>query len=558
MKVDVKMPKLGESLTEGTILRWLKKVGEPVQKDETLLEVSTDKVDSEIPSPVDGVVAEIVAQENETVEINQVMARIETDGAGETSAEKPAPKEIYQPPAAESKTTEKPAETAAKSDAKEKPEKSVAQPGSGNIIDVEMPKLGESLTEGTILKWWKKPGDAVKKDETLLEVSTDKVDSEIPSPVDGVLKEILAEENETVEIHAVIARMETTAVAASGAGAESTQAAETHRVEKEAASVTQQAQEQVSGEIGRKQDGRFYSPLVRNIAREEGVSVSELAQIPGSGAGGRVSKKDILNYLKSRTAAPTKKVQEMKHPAAAPSVSYDRERELVIPMDAVRKRIAVHMRQSVETSAHVYSVSECDLTAVMNLMHARRPEFEKEEGFKLTVTPFILHAVAKALLDFPRVNCSLQGDNIIEKKYINLGIAVAAPKGLIVPVIKDAEEKSFRGLARSVNDLVQRTRANKLTLDDVQGSTFSITNYGVFGNIIGLPIINQPNVAILGIGAIKKRPVVIESQAGDSIAIRSMVYISMSYDHRVVDGELGGKFMQRLVEYLENVNKKEL
>ncbi|UCF64157.1 MAG: 2-oxo acid dehydrogenase subunit E2, partial [bacterium] len=285
---------------------------------------------------------------------------------------------------------------------------------------------------------------------------------------------------------------------------------------------------------------RFYSPLVRNIARKENISLQELENIPGSGHGNRVTKKDILNYLKAGRVQPVQPVSRG-------------ERITIIPMDNVRKKIAEHMRLSLDTSAHVYSVSECDVTGIMNILQNRRMEFQNQEGFKLTVTPFFLHAVVKSLIDFPRVNASLEGDKIIEKKDINMGIAVAAPRGLIVPVIKNAEEKSFTGLARSVNDLVNRARENKLTYQDIEGSTFSVTNYGIFGNIIGLPIINQPNVAILGIGAITKRPVVIESPEGDSIGIRAMVYISMSYDHRLVDGELGGRFMQRLVEYLQNI-----
>ncbi|MEJ2636035.1 MAG: dihydrolipoamide acetyltransferase family protein [Calditrichia bacterium] len=422
-----------------------------------------------------------------------------------------------------------------------------------------MPKLGESLTEGTILKWWKQSGDQVKKEETLLEVSTDKVDSEIPSPVDGVLREIVSQENETVEINQVIARIESAgASAAAEEPAEKEEVSASEKMPSPGRKISAPEAEEPE-EISARSEGRFYSPLVRNIARQENVSQSELDLLAGSGAGGRVTKKDILNYLEMRKAAakaePAARPAATERPGAVEGEARTTgagQREMIIPMDAVRKRIAVHMRQSLDTSAHVYSVSECDMTRVMQIMYARRPEFERTEGFKLTVTPLVLYAVTKALLDFPRVNSSLEGNNIIEKRYINLGLAVAARRGLIVPVVKSAEEKSFRGLARSVNDLIVRTRENRLTVDDVQGATYSVTNYGIFGNIIGLPIINQPNVAILGLGAIKKRTVVIESEAGDSIAIRSMAYISMSYDHRVVDGELGGRFMQRLVEYLEN------
>ena len=530
MKIDVKMPKLGESLTEGTVLKWWKKVGDSIKKDETLLEVSTDKVDSEIPSPADGTVVEIIAGEQETVEVGALLARIETE-----------------PGSAQSVSSAEPKPSPAKKES-QKPEKKSEL--SSGLMDMVMPQLGESLTEGTILKWWKQPGDALKKDETLLEISTDKVDSEIPSPADGILKEILFKENETIEVGTVIARIETT-----GLETDTKKVSEPVQMIPKAETKPESVKEPKKKEpekplrMEKEQGNRFYSPLVLTIARKEGIAMPELESISGSGTGGRVTKKDILGYIEQRS----KPVEERKMPGPVqPTAPASGERVEIIPMDNVRKKIAEHMRHSLETSAHVYSISECDMTGVMNLMLARRAEFQQQEGFKLTLTPFILHATVKALHDYPRVNASLDGDRIIEKKDINLGIAVASPRGLIVPVVKNAEEKSFRGLARTVNDLVTRTRENKLTYADIEGSTFSVTNYGIFGNIIGLPIINQPNVAILGIGAVKKRPVVIESPVGDSIAIRSICFISMSYDHRLVDGELGGKFMQRVVEYLEN------
>lgn len=541
MKIDVKMPKLGESLTEGTVLKWWKKVGESIKKDETLLEVSTDKVDSEIPSSVDGTVAEIIAGEQETVEVGALLARIETESG---SAQEASSVEEKKSPA--KKETPKPKKP------KAEPEKKQPESSSG-LIDVVMPKLGESLTEGTILKWWKQPGDSLKKDETLLEISTDKVDSEIPSPTDGILKEILFKENETIEVGTVIARIE-----ASGRPATAATVTETDQTTKKTTPKPEikiePEKKQLEKQVEKEKGSRFYSPLVLTIARKEGIGMPELESISGSGTGGRVTKKDILGYLERRSE-PTEK-REAPRPVQ-PLATTGGERVEIIPMDNVRKKIAEHMRHSLDTSAHVYSVSECDMTDVMKLMYAKRVEFQRQVGFKLTLTPFILHATVKALLDYPRVNASLDGENIVEKKDINLGIAVASPRGLIVPVVKNAEEKSFRGLARAVNDLVNRTRDNKLTYSDIEGSSFSVTNYGIFGNIIGLPIINQPNVAIMGIGAVKKRPVVIESPAGDSIAIRSVCFISMSYDHRLVDGELGGRFMQRVVEYLENFNINE-
>ena len=529
MKINVKMPKLGESLTEGTVLKWWKKEGELVQKDETLLEVSTDKVDSEIPSPADGKLTKIIAQEQEIVVVDGILAQIETKTEGELTESAVKSSKLSGKPVRESK--------------KETSESAIpgSPSGKSDSFDVVMPKMGESLTEGTILKWWKVPGEYVNKDETLLEISTDKVDSEIPSPVSGIVQEILVKENETVEVGHVIAWV--ASVEKKATGVEEKPDTEEKRIKKaQSEPEPPQPQEKIQYEAipAKGKSSRFYSPLVRNIAHKENISIQELENIPGSGHGNRVTKKDILNYLKAGRVKPTQ-------PATKG------ERITVIPMDNVRKKIAEHMRLSLDTSAHVYSVSECDVTGIMKILQNRRQEFQNQEGFKLTVTPFFLHAVVKSLLDFPRINASLDGDNIIEKKDINLGIAVAAPRGLIVPIIKNAEEKSFTGLARLVNDLVSRARDNKLTYQDIEGSTFSVTNYGIFGNIIGLPIINQPNVAILGIGAITKRPVVIDSPDGDSIGIRSMVYISMSYDHRLVDGELGGRFMQRLVEYLENI-----
>lgn len=413
--------------------------------------------------------------------------------------------------------------------------------------EVKMPKLGESLTEGTVLKWWKKVGDSVKKDETLLEIATDKVDSEIPSPVDGILVEILAEENETVAVGQIIAYIETdhsTALLSPEKSESKKDKTEKLKKVKDEKAHSIHSSEKLSQPLDEKlqEKNRFYSPLVMNIARKESISMAELEKIPGSGAGNRVSKKDILNYIQSRAGKPS----------AVTSGSEKEKAMELIPMDHVRKQMAMHMRQSLETSAHVYSVSECDMTGVMNQIKTHREQFMNQEGFKLTVTPFVLYAVARALKDFPMVNSSIEGENIIRKKDVNLGIAVAAPRGLIVPVIHNAEEKNFTGMARALNEIAIKARENNLTLKDIEGSTFTITNYGIFGNIIGLPIIHQPNVAILGIGAIKKRPVVLEHPEGDSIGIRSMTFISMSYDHRLIDGELGGKFIQQVVGYLEN------
>jgi 2-oxoglutarate dehydrogenase E2 component (dihydrolipoamide succinyltransferase) len=416
------------------------------------------------------------------------------------------------------------------------------------IVEVIMPQMGESIAEGTIIKWHKKVGDAVVKDETILEISTDKVDSEIPAPTSGVLKEILVRENETVEVQTVIAHIET-----DGSGtAEKESDAEAPAPEAEAAEAAEpepQTPKRQDTKPVEKPKDRFYSPLVLNIARQENVGMNELEEIPGTGAGGRVTKKDILRYIEDKK---TGKVPGLRESAAEP-VPADRGGVSrggieTVTMDTMRKKIAEHMVQSVKTSPHVSSVTEADLSRIYAYREKHRGAFEKREGFKLTYTPFIIDAVIKALKRFPLVNSSIDGDKILIKKFINIGIAVALENGLIVPVIKHADEKNLTGLARAVNDLAVRARNKKLSPDDVQGGTFTITNPGIFGNLWGTPIINQPQVAILGVGAIKKRPVVVD----DMIAIKPMVYINMSYDHRIIDGSLGGMFLQKVVEHLEN------
>lgn len=550
MRVDIKMPKLGESITEGTIVKWWKKPGDHVSKDETLLEISTDKVDSEIPSPYEGEIVEILKNENDTVEVDSVIARIETNSkeTAKTAKAAEAPKKEkkedvkQEPPKKESEATPKPASA-----------------DGGKLMDVKMPKLGESITEGTIVKWWKKPGEHVKKDETLLEISTDKVDSEIPSPFEGVLSEILAQENDVIEVDSVIAKI------ATGSGA-ATQPKDV-RVDKPVETPKEERLPEVMSEPARRvaekpaRGKRFYSPLVLNIARKESVSTAELEAISGTGLEGRVTKRDILTYVddkKKGVSRPAPQRPTSPEPSPEVSAKWQEKRAEIIPMDAIRKKIAEHMVKSKATSPHVYGVAECDFTNVMEGVQKHSVEFERRQGFKLTFNPFILQATVKALMDFPRVNSSVDGDNVVEKYFINLGIAVATERGLIVPVLKKAEEKNFVGLARSAYDLAIRARNRKLEIEDVQDSTFSITNYGIFGNIIGLPIINQPNVAILGVGAIKKRPVVLETEHGDFIGIRSQGLLTLSYDHRIVDGELGDKFLQRVVYYIENISDAEM
>ena len=396
-----------------------------------------------------------------------------------------------------------------------------------------MPKMGESIMEGTITKWYKKTGDAISIDETLLEISTDKVDSEIPSPATGIIQELLFAEQQTIPVHTVIARINSSHATAIMPTESAIQEPADAQVEiaKPAPAVYASA----------PQTNRFYSPLVLKIAKEEGVGMAELESIPGTGAQGRVCKNDMLAYAARKNEH---RIADSIQPSSGGA------KDEIIPMDTMRRKIAEHMVRSVHTSAHVSSVTEADVTSMVAYRERIKVDFERLEGFKLTYTPFFVEAVAKALKDYPLLNSSIEGDSIIVHKDINLGVAVALETGLIVPVIRNADAKNVSGLAIEIHELSNRARTKKLSPEDVQGGTFTITNPGVFGNLYGTPIINQPQVAILGIGAIKKRTVVIN----DAIAIRSMVYISMSYDHRIIDGMLGSKFLQRVTEHLEQIH----
>ncbi len=426
-------------------------------------------------------------------------------------------------------------------------------------IEVLMPKMGESITEGKIIKWYKKQGEKVKRDDVLLEISTDKVDTEIPSAASGVISRILVAEQESIPVGSVIAYIESEG---SSTGTVVTDVAEGHGAEVPAAVPMGERVnvEQVVSEedlARRRNDDRFFSPVVRNIARTEGVTSNELMLIDGTGAGGRITKSDLLRYIETRHVSPavspsSKQVSPPVFPRRSGGVGRDR----VIPMDNMRQRIMEHMVASRDTSVHVAAITEADMSKIADYISQQGTGFERREGFRLTFMPFIGYAVVKALKDFPLVNSSIVDDggsgsitNIVQHDYVNLGIAVAIETaGLLVPVIKGAEEKNVLGLARAVYDMASRARSKRLTAEDTIGSTFSITNYGVFGNLIGVPIINQPNVAILGVGAVKKRAVVIN----DAIAIRSVGFLTLSFDHRLIDGALGGKFLERIVYYLEN------
>ena len=442
------------------------------------------------------------------------------------------------------------------------------------IVDLVMPKLGESIMEATVLKWHKKPGDAVQMDETILEIATDKVDSEVPSTAAGVIEEILFNVNDVVPIGTTIARIRTNAAEpVVSSPVVSAPLQETANMPTQEAVVVETISYQTSNLKPPTSNGssnRFYSPLVLNIAASEGVSMTELEAIPGTGNEGRVTKKDILQYVSERKSGGQKSEvrstsSEMVIPLAKvqPDQSASNSQQIttytgnveVIEMDRMRKLIADHMVRSKQTSPHVTSFTEADVTNLVQWRDKVKKEFEKREGTKITFTPLFIEAIVRCIKKFPLINCSLDGNNIIVKKDINIGMATALPSGnLIVPVIKNADQLNMVGLAKQVNNLADAARNGKLKADDTQGGTFTLTNVGTFGSLMGTPIINQPQVAIMAVGAIKKRPVVIETPAGDSIAIRHMMYLSMSYDHRIVDGSLGATFLTAVAKELENFN----
>ena len=546
MNIDIVMPKMGESVTEGTIIKWHKKPGDAVKKDEIIFEISTDKVDTEIPSPEAGILREVLVNEQETVAVGVVVARLSTEGSEVVPvAPKAAAPETLEPvPVAEvPKTTEN------------KP--------SGSLVDIPMPKMGESVMEGTIIKWHKKVGDPVKLDETFFEISTDKVDTEVTSPADGVVAEILVKEQETVSVGTIVARLSgegsTNQVQAPQPAVEPVQVAEP------LAMHDMVARNAASSSVEEESSDKFFSPLVMNIARKEGVSVKELESIPGTGAGGRVTKNDVLAFISSRSKPVViQSAPRVAQSAPAPALSQPKPQFTfsggdveVTPMDNIRRKIMAHMVNSRDTSVHVTGLAEVDMTRIHKYIQANKESIEKSQGVKLTYMAFIAHAVIRALREYPLVNSMIEGDNIITKKYVNLGIAVAVqPNGLIVPNIKNSQEKNIIGLAKSINDVALRARNKKLTPDDITNGTFSITNYGVFGTLFGTPIINQPEVAILGVGAVVKRPVVVEVDGIDTIAIKPMMYLTLSHDHRLVDGMLGGLFLKSVRENLENFDEK--
>lgn len=462
------------------------------------------------------------------------------------------------------------------------------------IYKLLLPKMGESVSEATVTKWVKQVGDKIDEDDAVVEIATDKVDSEVPSPVAGVLKERLVDENQVVQVGDVIALIETDGPEGDDqapAAQEASAPVQEERVEEQELSETIQEEEipgmdqiqhnrtEVESNHQDTHSGsqevhsgiRFYSPLIRNIAQQEGISQQQLDAIEGTGAEGRVTKQDVLNYLQGKpsgTPAPSAVQPQQEQPAASVQAPKATEQQAqatqpvqivrasgddgIIEMDRMRRLIADHMVNSVKTSPHVFSVVEADVTNLVNWRNKVKDGYKKAEGENITFTPLIIQAIAKAIKDFPMINVSVDGYNIIRKKNINIGMATALPSGnLIVPVIKNVDQLSLTGISRSVNDLANRARNNKLKPDDTQGGTFTMTNIGAFGNIFGMPIINQPQAAILAVGTIKKKPAVLETEFGDVIAVRHMMYISMSYDHRVIDGALGGQFIRKVADYLE-------
>ncbi|MCY7376377.1 MAG: 2-oxoglutarate dehydrogenase, E2 component, dihydrolipoamide succinyltransferase, partial [Pyrinomonadaceae bacterium] len=630
---EVVMPQMGESITEGTVSKWHKAVGDKIEKDEPLLEISTDKVDAEVPSPAAGILLEIRANEGETVEVGTAVGIVGEEGetaVGSRQAgngnqpETPKVEEVQAVAAKLEETKDAPLETQIEA-VETAPETSAPPPNSASSADaaeVVMPQMGESITEGTVSKWLKAVGDTIEKDEPLLEISTDKVDAEVPSPSAGTLLEIRVQEGETVEVGSIVGLVgssvggQQSAVGSrqSAVGSQTSSVAQKQAVEGTAeatgadfssAAIAQTANSSQQSQI-QETEGRSYdyqrpeaiedaqksfngqaangasngemsledlrktksSPLVRNIAKEHNVDIS---RIEGSGMSGRVTKKDILNFIESGAAirpqdllanlgtakafsAPTAAPQVQTAPKAAyvapPIASAVGDR--VEPMSLMRKKIAEHMTFSKQTSAHVTSVYEIDMTQVAKFRDKNKAEFASRYGTKLSFMPFIFQAVTNALRKFPVVNSQVAGEQIIYKGDVNLGMAVALDWGLIVPVIKRADTLSLSGLALTANDLADRARTKKLMPDEVSGGTFTITNPGVFGGLFGTPIINQPQVAILCVGTIEKRPKVITTDDGDDvIAIRSMAYFALTYDHRVVDGADAERFLSFMKEYLE-------
>jgi pyruvate dehydrogenase E2 component (dihydrolipoamide acetyltransferase) len=552
MPTDVIMPQMGESIFEGTITKWLKKPGDAVERDEPLFEISTDKVDAEIPSPASGVLTEVKIAEGNTVQINTVVGVI-------SDAEVQAAPEAVPvvPEAPEESDAPNPAAAPAAETAAAKPRTEAA------LTDVIMPQMGESIFEGTITKWLKKPGDTVEQDEPLFEISTDKVDAEIPSPAAGVLSEIKVQAGTTVQINTVVAWIDAGGAGAATAAQPSSPPAPPRAAE--AAAETEADSETETAEAGERVRS---SPLVRRIAKENNL---DLRQVPGTGSAGRITKEDILGFLaKGSVPAPTAAAPTSIKPAAAvpatpatvaakpaaAAAPIAAAGDELVPLTRMRSIIAQRMVDSKRTSAHVHTVFKIDMSRIVRIREKEKSKYEQRNGVKLTYMPFISRAVIATLRKMPIVNASMEGEAIRYHKNINLGIAVALDWGLIVPVIRQAEEKSFLGIARAIVDLAERARAKKLKPEEVASGTFTITNPGIFGELFGTPVINQPESAILGVGGLFKEPTVVTDENGaDSIAIHNIIRLTLGFDHRIIDGADAGRFMAELKKYLENWNE---
>jgi 2-oxoglutarate dehydrogenase E2 component (dihydrolipoamide succinyltransferase) len=556
MTFSVTMPALGESVTEGTVTRWLKKEGDSIAVDEPLLEVSTDKVDTEIPSPVAGVLQKIVVQVDSTVAVGAELAVIaESGSAAKPAAQTPAPVATPSPaPVAAPTPVATPAPTPVAPVQVSTP---TPAPASSGATIVSMPALGESVTEGTVTRWLKKVGDAVAADEALLEVSTDKVDTEIPSPVSGTVLSIDVPVDSTVAVGARLA-----SIGVSGSTAPAAKPTPVAPVATPAptpiptpapvgtpAPVIAPAPVAAAPISSSRADDAYVTPIVRKLAAEAGVN---LATIKGTGVGGRIRKEDILAATPRAAATPTATV--MASTAAAPRgpLAVSPLRGTTVSMSRLRKVIADRMVESLKISAQLTTVVEVDVTKIDRLRNAAKASFESREGVKLTFLPFFAVAVCEALKQHPVLNSSVEGDQITYHGSEHLGIAVDTDRGLLVPVVKDAGDLNMGGVARKISDVAARTRENKITPDELGGGTFTITNTGSRGALFDTPIINQPQVAILGLGAVVKRPMVVKgADGGETIAIRSMVYLALSYDHRVVDGADAARFLVTLKERLE-------
>jgi len=543
MATSVTMPQLGESVTEGTVTRWLKQVGDSVAVDEPLLEVSTDKVDTEIPSPVAGVITAIKAGEDDVVEVGGELAVI-SDSA-ESAA--PAPEPAAAPPAPE---------PAAATPIPEPAAPATAPPAGGDGTNVTLPALGESVTEGTVTRWLKQVGDTVAVDEPLLEVSTDKVDTEIPSPAAGVVSEIRVSEDETVEVGAVLA------VIGGGAPAAATPAPTPPPAAQEppapptpapAPPTATAPAPTAAAPAPAAADGDVYvTPIVRKLAKDRNV---DLSTVTGTGVGGRIRKQDVLAAATAKEAPAPTPAPAAATAAPAPSTPAPRLRGTTEPMSRLRKVIATRMVESLAVSAQLTTVVEVDVTRIALLRSRVKDEFLAREGVKLSFMPFFAKAACEALKQFPQVNASMDmaAGTVTYHEAENLGIAVDTDRGLLVPVIHAAGDLNIAGLARQIADLAARTRTNKVSPDELSGGTFTVTNTGSRGALFDTPIINQPQVAILGTGAVVKRPIVITDDNGeDALAIRSMMYLALTYDHRLVDGADAARFLSLMKQRLES------